>query len=125
MFKRDAEQFCFDELCNITQWGELSVTLNERYNSEARKRAIEDELRTMQLSDHLDEDGKEGPAFQKLARRIEKLVPQCPPGRNSDIDKRDYLVLCGPYDGLGKRADSSVSRFKQEIQNFLGRTRHG
>lgn len=51
VFKEDAEKFYFDELSKVTQRGELVKTLNKRYNSEARTRAITDDLRSIQLTE--------------------------------------------------------------------------
>lgn len=65
--------------------------MNDRYNGQARKRSIVDELRAMTLHDFVADNLTEGEALQKMARRIERLVPQCPPGKNTDGDKRDTL----------------------------------
>lgn len=91
LFKRDAEQFYFDELSQMRQWGELATTFSRRYNSEARTHAITDELREIQLTRYTDSDISDGQVLQKVARRIEKLVPRCPRGENSNRNKRETL----------------------------------
>lgn len=59
-----------------------------RYNSYARKQAISDQIADIRLDDFLDSDIDEGSALQKLARRIEVLIPQAPLGGNGDKEKR-------------------------------------
>lgn len=49
----------------------------------------------LQLSSFLTEFKHKGRASQKLSRGVEKLVPQCPRGRNRDEDKIDALYYSG------------------------------
>lgn len=63
----------------------------------------------------------EGQALQKLARRIEKLVPQCPSGENSDKAKRETLYYAVR---MMEWAQSSFSgsagmRYKNPYKVFL------
>ena len=62
--------------------------LNNRYNSEPRRRAMLDELRKLNYSQFLDDKGDQANALHKLARIIETIVPQLtPPPHNDDRSK--------------------------------------
>lgn len=91
IFRGNAEQQFYDELEGIRNWSELVLTLNERYNGPARRQSIADELLNLTSDEYLDSDSHCGEALQKLACRIQKLVPQAPHGRNTDVEKRDAL----------------------------------
>lgn len=91
IFCGDAEQHYFDELEPIRDWHALTTALNDRYNGHAQQQSFADELRNLSFDDYAASEEHDGLALQKLARRIEKLVPQAPHGRKTDLDKRDTL----------------------------------
>ena len=91
MFRDDAEHFYYDELQEVRSWEEMVRILDKRYNGPARQQSIIDEFRTSNIQDFSTSTEHKGQSLQKLARRTERLVPQCQPARNGDRDKRDAL----------------------------------
>ena len=123
MFRDDAEHFYYDELQEVRSWEEMVSILDKRYNGPARQQSIIDELRTMTIQDFSNSTEHEGQSLQKLARRIERLVPQCQPGRNGDRDKRDALYYAvrscewssGPITSLSTFAGKPYKQFLDEL----------
>lgn len=91
MLKDEALHFYHSELSNIQDWQTIVHALLQRYNSAARMRSIEDEVHSLTIEQFMGDSDHAGTALQKLARRIETLVPQCPNGRTRDCDKRVAL----------------------------------
>lgn len=53
MFKIDSKTFYNDEVEHFLTWGEITLVLNERYNSEARVQKLVDELKDIGLKDYI------------------------------------------------------------------------
>lgn len=119
ILKDNAEQFFFDELEQLNNWGEVLRIMNYRYNGQARKRSIVDELCDMTLHDFIDDNITAGEALQKMARRIERLVPQCPPGKNTDSDKRDMLFYAVRMFDWAQQPITTLAGSNKSCKEFL------
>lgn len=123
MFRDDAEHFYYDELQDVPSWEEMVQILDKRYNGPARQQSIIDEVRTMTIQDFAAGSEHEGNLLQRLARGIERLVPQCISGRNGDQDKQDALYYAirscewssGPITSLSTQADKPYKQFLDEL----------
>ena len=69
----------------------MITLLNNRYNSEPRRRAMLDELRKLNFSQFLDDKGDQANALHKLERTIETIVPQLTPPHKDDRSKLEAL----------------------------------
>ena len=124
IFRDDAEHFYFSELKNTSNWTDIVSNLNKRYNNDARIRAVKDELKTITLMQFSQDGTCDAKALQLLARRIEKLVPQCYKVANCDEEKREALYYAvrnapwseGPINALvGSGYQKSYKSFLDEL----------
>lgn len=118
MFCGDTEQHYYSELEPIQDWHTLIRHLNDRYNGHARQQAIADEIRNLTITDYSSEP-YEGLALQKLSRRIERLVPQAPHGRNTDLDKRDAMYYAIRSRSCPDSAIATISSENKTYKQFL------